>query len=230
MSWEITQPPPEHEALPSAGLLPGTGVEAVSRGATLGSPTSVEGAVPQLTLTTTVDAGELMLFRSDLQSTLEGVVVCAAGRALSAIPQMNVTVAERIGGPAIVPAASSLVQLLVLCDDGIRVGTVDAGVAHTLTEVRDAVATLVDELRGGRVSQPPGTAALSLSTFALSGAAPPRGVASPMSCALAVGRLVGGMTMQVGLSVDARVVDADQASRLLATIVRLLEHPYRRLR
>ena len=36
--------------------------------------------------------------------------------------------------------------------------------------------------------------------------------------------------MQVGLSVDARVIDADQASRLLRTVVRLLEHPYRRLR
>jgi len=35
--------------------------------------------------------------------------------------------------------------------------------------------------------------------------------------------------MQVELSVDARVVDAAQASRLFATIVRLLERPYRRL-
>ena len=230
MTWEIAHPSPEHETHPPAGWPPGAALEGLS-GAVIEPPTAPEARVPQLTLTASVDAGELLLFRSDLRSTLEGVVVCAVGRALSAQPEANVMVVERESGPAIVPAASSSVELLVLCDDGLRSGTVDAGEGRSLTDVRDAVASLVEELRSGRAPQRAGKAALSLGTFALSGAAPSNVVVPPTSSALAVGRLCGdAKSMRVGLSVDARVLDADQASRLFATIVRLLEHPYRRLR
>ena len=97
--------------------------------------------------------------------------------------------------------------------------------------VRDAVAALVEELRGGRPPQPAEPAALSVSTFALSGAAPSARVTQPTSSGSPSDRLTGeAEIMQVELSVDARVIDADQASRLLATVVRMLEHPYRRLR
>jgi pyruvate/2-oxoglutarate dehydrogenase complex dihydrolipoamide acyltransferase (E2) component len=231
VSWEIAHPSPEQETPLHTGRQTRAALESAPRGAALGPPVAPVAPVPQLTLTTAVEAGELLLFRSDLRSTLEAVVVCAAGRALSAHPDVNVTVVERVGRPALVPATSSWVQLLVLCDDGLRAGAVDAGEARPLTDVRDAVAALVEELRGGRPPQPAEPAALSLRTFALSGAAPSAAVAPPTSSALAVGRLTGEVgIMQVGLSVDARVVDADQASRLLATVVRMLEHPYRRLR
>jgi pyruvate/2-oxoglutarate dehydrogenase complex dihydrolipoamide acyltransferase (E2) component len=191
-------------------------------------PTAV---VPQLTLTTAVDASELLLFRRDLRSSLEAVVVCAIGRALSAHPEVNVTVAERVDGPALVPAASPSVRLLVLCDGGIRAGAVDAGETRPLKEVRDAVTALVEDLRSGRPTGPAQPSALSLTTFVLSGATTPSAVAPPTSCALAVGRLAGETgILPVGLSVDARVIDAGQASGFLSTVVRLLEHPYRRLR
>jgi pyruvate/2-oxoglutarate dehydrogenase complex dihydrolipoamide acyltransferase (E2) component len=231
VSWEIAHPSPEQETSLHAGWETGAALESAPRGAALRPPVAPVDPVPQLTLTTAVEAGELLLFRSDLRSTLEAVVVCAAGRALSAHPDVNVTVVERVGRPALVPATSSCVQLLVLCDDGLRAGVVDAGEARPLTDVRDAVAALVEELRGGRPPQPAEPAALSVRTFALSGAAPSAAVTPPTSSALAVGRLTGEVgLMQVGLSVDARVIDADQASRLLATVVRMLEHPYRRLR
>jgi hypothetical protein len=138
---------------------------------------------------------------------------------------------ERSGGVSVVPSAARLVQLLVLCDDGLRTGTVDAGESLALTDVRDAVASLVGALRCGREPEPAEQAALSLSAYALSGAAPSRPVVPPTSSALAVGRLTGQPPrLEVALSVDARAVDADLASRLFGTVVRLLEHPYRRLR
>lgn len=231
MSWEIARSQPEHGVPAALGSLPGGALEGLPGRASVGPLVAGETTVPQLNLTTMVDAGELLLFRSDLRSTLEGVVVCAAGRALATHPEVNVTVAERAGGPLVVPAASALVQLLVLCDDGLRTGTIDAGEARPLAEVRDAVADLVEDLRAGRAPGCSEPATLSVSTFALSGAAPSRAAVPPMSAALAVGKVTRvARTMQVGLSVDARVVDADQAARLLATIVRLLEHPYRRLR
>jgi pyruvate/2-oxoglutarate dehydrogenase complex dihydrolipoamide acyltransferase (E2) component len=230
VSWEIAHPSPEQETPPHPGRETGAAFESAPRAAALGPTVAPVAPVPQLTLTTAVEAGELLLFRADLRSTLEAVVVCAAGRALSAHPEVNVTVVERVGRPDLVPATSSWVQLLVLCDDGLRAGTVDAGEARPLTDVRDAVAALVEELRGGRPPQPAEPAALSVSTFALSGAAPSART-QPASSGLAVGRLTGeAEIMQVELSVDARVIDADQASRLLATVVRMLEHPYRRLR
>ncbi len=171
---------------------------------------------------------ENLRFSWPLYQRLAGVV---PGRALAANPDVNVTVAESLGGPAIVPSGSASVELLVLCDDGLRAGTVDTGEARSLIDIRDAVARLVEELRAGQSRREPAAAALSVSTFALSGAAPCGTVVPPSSSALAVGRLTGdGTTMQVGLSVDARMVEAEQASRLLGTIVRLLEHPYRRLR
>jgi pyruvate/2-oxoglutarate dehydrogenase complex dihydrolipoamide acyltransferase (E2) component len=231
VNWELAHPSPEQEP----ALFPGYVTDAVLQtnhpGAAVGRPLTTEAAVPQLTFTRTVDAGELHLFRSDLRSALEGVVVCAAGRALSANPDVNVTVAESLGGPVIVPTGSASVQLLVLCDDGLRAGTVDTGEARSLMDIRDAVARLVERLRAEQPRREPAAAALSVSTYALSGAAPSGTVVPPLSSALTVGRLTGsGTTMQVGLSVDARLVEAEQASRLLGTIVRLLEHPYRRLR
>jgi pyruvate/2-oxoglutarate dehydrogenase complex dihydrolipoamide acyltransferase (E2) component len=228
VTWGIAYPSPEHEMPLPAAWVPGAALEPSS--ATALSRIAPETSVPQLTLTTAIDAAELLLFRSDLRSTLEGVAVCAAGRALSAHPDVNFTLVERPGGPAIVPVASSSVELVVLCDDGLRSATVDAGDTRSLSDVRDAVAAAVDELRCGRMSTQERRAALSLRTFALSGAAGPSTVEPPASSALVLGRLCGETkTMQVELSVDARVVDAAQASRLFATIVRLLEHPYRRL-
>jgi len=231
VSWEIAHPSPEHEALRHRGPLPGVALEVTSIGAALDSSVATEATPPQLTLTTAVDVGELLLFRSDLRSSLEAVVVCAAGRALANHPEVNVTVAERVGGPIVAPAASSSVRLLVLTDVGLRTGTVDAGEARSLMGVRDDVAALVEELRSGREPIRSEPSAMSLSTYALSGAASSTTVLPPSSLALSAGRLAGESgTMQVGLSVDARVIDADQASRLLRTVVRLLEHPYRRLR
>ena len=230
MSWEIAHPSPEHEAPHHTGQLPGVALEVTSLGAALDSSVATEATPPQLTLTTAVDVGELLLFRSDLRSSLEAVVVCAAGRALANHPEVNVTVAERVGGPIVVPASSS-VRLLVLTDVGLRTGTVDAGEVRSLMGVRDDVAALVEELRSGREPIRSEPSAMSLSTYALSGAASSTTGLPPTSLALAAGRLAGESgTMQVGLSVDARVIDSDQASRLLRTVVRLLEHPYRRLR
>lgn len=229
MTWDTTHPSPEHE-LPLVAGWPPAAPEAPSPSASR-PDVGPQATVPQLTLTAAIDAGELLLFRSDLRSSLEAVLVCAAGRALSAHPEANFTVAERPGGAAVVPSAAPLVQLLVLCDDGLRTGTVDAGEALALTDVRDAVASLVGALRCGRVPEPAEPAALSLSTYALSGAAPSRTVVPPTSSTLAVGRLAGQpLSLEVALSVDARVVDAALASRLFGTLVRLLEHPYRRLR
>ena len=230
MSREIAHPSPEHEAPRHTGQLPGVDLEVTSLGAALDASVATEATPPQLTLTTAVDVGELLLFRSDLRSSLEAVVVCAAGRALANHPEVNVTVAEQVGGPIVAPASSS-VRLLVLTDVGLRTGTVDAGEARSLMGVRDDVAALVEELRSGREPIRSEPSAMSLSTYALSGAASSTTVLPPSSLALAAGRLAGESgTMQVGLSVDARVIDADQASRLLRTVVRLLEHPYRRLR
>ena len=230
MTWGLAHPSPEHEPVLFSGEPTETALERMHRTAAVGHPVGTGAAVPQLSFTTTVDARELLLFRSDLRSTLEGVVVCAAGRALSTNPDLNVTVAESPGGAAIVPATSASVQLLVLCDDGLRAGTVDAGERCSLLDVRDTVAILVDGLRAGRLPRESEDAALSVSTFALSGPVQSHTIAPPVSAALAVGRLArDGTTMRVQLSVDARVIEADQASRLLRTLVRLLEHPYRRL-
>ena len=170
MSWEIAHPSPEHEAPRHTGQLPGVALEVTSLGAALDSSVATEATPPQLTLTTAVDVGELLLFRSDLRSSLEAVVVCAAGRALANHPEVNVTVAERVGGPIVAPASSS-VRLLVLTDVGLRTGTVDAGEARSLMGVRDDVAALVEELRSGREPIRSEPSAMSLSTYALSGAA-----------------------------------------------------------
>lgn len=231
MSWELVHPSPEHEMSLQTGQWEEAVLGPQRHGRALRHPELPPMAVPQLTLTTDVDVGELVLFRRDLRSTLDAVVVCAVGRALGAHPYVNVTVTERTGGPTVVPAAWSAVRLLVLCDDGLRGGVVDADGSRPLTEIRDAVTELVHEIRTGRTVTSSPQAAVSLTTFALSGGAASGAVASPASAALTVGRLAEeARAMRIGLSVDARVVDAEQASGFLSTLVRLLEHPYRRLR
>ena len=153
VSWEIAHPSPEQETPPHPGRETGAAFESAPRAAALGPTVAPVAPVPQLTLTTAVEAGELLLFRADFRSTLEAVVVCAAGRALSAHPEVNVTVVERVGRPALVPATSSWVQLLVLCDDRLRGKPTRRGTP--VHRRGDAAAAAGRELRGGvRRSRP----------------------------------------------------------------------------
>ena len=74
MTWGLAHPSPEHEPVLFSSEPPDTALERMHRTAAVGHPVGTGAAVPQLSFTTTVDARELLLFRSDLRSTLEGVV------------------------------------------------------------------------------------------------------------------------------------------------------------
>lgn len=231
MSWEVVFPPPARpDAVPALSPAGAVAPTMAPVGAMRPVSVAVEHVVPQLTLTALVDAAELLLFRSDLGCPLAGVVVAAAGRALARHLDLNVTVTERGGAPAVVPLAGTSVRLALLGDDGLHAPAVVGAGTASLTDVRDEVARIVEDARLGRPPAPAGPAALRVNAFALAGVSSAPGITLPESCALAVGPLDGAVpVLPVALTVDARVIDADQASRFLATLVRLLEHPYRRL-
>jgi len=171
-------------------------------------------------LEASIAASELLLFCRDLRGTVTDVVVAAAGRALAAHPEV---------GCAAASAAGAGVGVAVDTDSGVLVPVVRNATDAPLPQVRAEVSRLVDAARSGRLSSADvGGAAVTVydpvqgaSTAALDASA---------SCILTVGRpAYDSLDLTLALSVDGSEVGGAEAGRFFATLVRLLQHPYRRL-
>lgn len=167
----------------------------------------VESVAPQLVLERSAAADELGRFVRDAGVSLTHVLVAACGRAIAAEPAASVGLAfatER--GP---------------------VAPVVRGADRPLPEVFAEVDRLIAAARDGRlVADDFGDRAITVSLNgsgrAGSAAGPPDGFL------LDVREAVGGAP-ELSLAVDCRPLDSARAELLLANLVRLLEHPYRRL-
>lgn len=187
-------------------------------------------SVPQFVLEADVEAFEFVRFRRDLRASATHVVVAAVGRALAAHPEVNVNFEERDGVPGVARLPGSAVGVAVAVDDGLLVPVArDAG-TRLLPELCREIDRVVSAARGGRLLPADiGGAAVTVSNLGMFGVRRFTAVVNPPeSCILAIGALVSDRpAFSVSLSVDHRALDGVQGARFLATLVRLLEHPYR---
>lgn len=161
-------------------------------------------------LQASIAASELLLFCRDLRGTVTDVVVAAAGRALAAHPGLGCT------------AEGNGIGVAVDADGDVLVPVVRNATDAPLPQVRAEVSRLVDAARAGRLS--PADVGGAAVTICDAGAEPSTG------CVLAIGRpTFGSPDLTLVLSVDEGGGAGDEAGRLFATLVRLLQHPYRRL-
>lgn len=164
-------------------------------------------------LQASIAASELLLFCRDLRGTVTDVVVAAAGRALAAHPGLGCT------------AEGNGIGVAVDADGDVLVPVVRNATDAPLPQVRAEVSRLVDAARAGRLSPADvGGAAVTICDAGVARAEPSTG------CVLAIGRpTLGSPDLTLVLSVDERPGAGEEAGRLFATLVRLLQHPYRRL-
>lgn len=166
-----------------------------------------------------IAASELLLFCRDLRGTVTDAVVAATGRALAAHPEV---------GCALRTAATG-VGVAVATDGGVLVPVVRNATDAPLPQVRAEVTRLVDAARAGRLSSADvGGAAVTVYDFV-----PGAGTAvvdAPTGCILTVARPeYDSFDLTLALTVDGSEVGGEEAGRFFATLVRLLQHPYRLL-
>jgi 2-oxoacid dehydrogenases acyltransferase (catalytic domain) len=167
----------------------------------------------------TVDASELALFSRDLGGTLTDVLVAAAGRALAA------QAGTRAGG------SRAGVGVAVSTVGGQVIPVVRNAATAPLPEVRSEVERLVGAARSGQlVADDLGNAALIVDHVELGSGDLLRAGTSSDCRVLAVGTLSDNDTAPtLTLLVAAQAAEGEAADRLLASLVALLERPYRRL-
>lgn len=170
-------------------------------------------------LEVSIAASELLLFCRDLRGTVMDVVVAAAGRALAAHPELGCAA----------PAAGAGVGVAVDTDGGVRVPVVRNATDAPLPQVRAEVSRLVDAARAGRLL-PADVGGAAVTVYDPVPGASTAVVDASASCILTVGRpAYDSFDLTLALSVDGSEVDGAEAGRFFATLVRLLQHPYRRL-
>ncbi len=173
----------------------------------------------QSELRATIGASELLLFCRDLRGTVTDVLVAATGRALALHPGL---------GRASLEAATGI-GVTVDTGDGVLVPVVRNAAEAPLPLVRAEVERVVDAARTGRLSPDDLGAAAVTVHEPLPGA----GVTSPgalQGCVLTVCRPdCDSPELTLALSVGGTGFGGEEARPFFATLVRLLEHPYRRL-
>jgi pyruvate dehydrogenase E2 component (dihydrolipoamide acetyltransferase) len=186
--------------------------------------------VPQFVLEATLDASEFAAFRRDLGASATPVIVAGVGRALAAHPEVNVNYEKRDGVPGVLRLPGASVGVAVAVDEGLLVPVVRDADTRSLPDLCVEVDRLVDAAQQGRLSPADvGSAAMTVSNLGMFGIRRFTAVINPPeSCILAVGALGGEPPgFSLSLSVDHRALDGVQGARFLATLVRLLERPYR---
>jgi pyruvate dehydrogenase E2 component (dihydrolipoamide acetyltransferase) len=172
-----------------------------------------------LGLRASIPASELLLFCRDLRGTVTDALVAATGRALSAHPEV---------GCVLRPAGTG-VGIAVDTDGGVLVPVVRNATDGPLPQVRAEVTRLVAAARTGRLSPADvGGAAVTVYECALDeGTA---GAGAHTGCILVVDRLeCDSLDLTLSLTSDDSEVGSEEAGRFFATLVRLLQHPYRLL-
>ena len=173
--------------------------------------TSVHGDALAV-FSTPVDAAECLCFARDLDASLTHVLVAAAGRAVAA--------ADALAGAA----GSAEVGVARLEDGALELVAVPAATrGATLPAVRDGVDAALRD--GARTTTRLTVAVVPEGLPVASGALMP-----DACCVLGSGPCEGDpLTLLLRLHVDRAAVDPIAAEELLARLVRLLAHPYRRL-
>lgn len=173
----------------------------------------------QSELRATIGASELLLFCRDLRGTVTDVLVAATGRALALHPGL--------GSAALAPATG--IGVTVDTGDGVLVPVVRNATAAPLPLVRAEVERVVDAARAGRLSPDDlgGSAVTVYDPLPGAGVTPPHAL---QGCVLTVGRPdCEAPELTLALSVGGSGADGAGAGPFFATLVRLLQHPYRRL-
>lgn len=170
-------------------------------------------------LEASITASELLLFCRDLRGTVTDAVVAATGRALAAHPAV---------GCALRPAETG-VGVAVATDGGVLVPVVRNATDAPLPQVRAEVTRLVDAARAGRLS-PADVGGAAVTVYDSVSNAGTAVVAAPTGCILTVeGPASDSLDLTLALTVDGSEVGGEEAGRFFATLVRLLQYPYRRL-
>jgi hypothetical protein len=162
---------------------------------------------------------ELLLFCRDLHGTIVDVVVAATGRALLAQPEVGRGVRRAVTG----------VGVAVDTDSGLFVPVVTNATDGPLTQVRDEVTRLVAAARTGSLSPADvGGAAVTVCEFTRD--AGTVAAEARTGCVLAVDGLgVDSLELKLFFIGDDPDVGHEHARRFFATLVQLLQHPYRLL-
>ncbi len=183
---------------------------------------TTESQVPlsvQPELRATIGASELLLFCRDLRGTVTDVLVAAVGRALALHPGLG----------RATPEAATGIGVTVDTGDGVLVPVVRNATEAPLPLVRAEVERVVDAARAGRVSPDDLGGSVVTVHDPLPGARVTLPAALP-GCVLLVGRPdCDSPELTLELSVGETGVDGEEAGPFFATLVRLLQHPYRRL-
>lgn len=186
-------------------------------------------ALSQLVLERSAACLELVRFASDAGVPLTHAIVAACGRTLVAHPEANVLFEERDGVPGWVYRGRVDVGLAVATDAGLVIATV-RGADRPLPAVFACVDRLLDAAREGRLGEGDvGGGAITVLHPGVLGVGVLTEVARPPeSCLLVVRGPEGDPTeLSLTFAVHRRPLDGSAAERLLATLARLLEHPYR---
>jgi len=193
-----------------------------------------------VTLTTEVDAGELVALRETLRAEIEGVsyndlFILIVARALRAFPFMN----ARLQGEAIEQLTEVHVGLTVEAERGLVVPVIRHADRKSLRQIAQERRELVEQARVGQATPDD----LTGSTFTLTNlgmygvdAFTPL-INLPETAVLGVGRIaerpvvrqgqmVARPTLWLSLTFDHRLVDGAPAARFLQHIGRLVEQPY----
>jgi pyruvate/2-oxoglutarate dehydrogenase complex dihydrolipoamide acyltransferase (E2) component len=170
-------------------------------------------------LKASVATSQLLLFCRDLRGTVTDAVVVATGRALVAHPEV---------GRALRPAGTG-VGVAVDADGGVLVPVVRNATDGRLPQVRAEVKRLVDAARAGRLS-PADVGGAAVTVYDSVPVAGTVAVEARTGCILAVDRReYDSPDLTLAFTVDGSEVDGEEAGRFFATLVRLLQHPYRLL-
>ena len=197
-----------------------------------------------VTLTTEIDAGELLRLRESLKSEADGptapgynvLIMKAAARALMDHPLLNAS----IEGSEIVYWPSMNIGLAVDTPRGLVVPVLRDVAAKTVGQLAAELAGLIEKaVKGEATAEDLGGGTFTVTNLGVQGIDAFTPIINPPQCAvLGVGRLcqkivaVDGQpavrTMMVlSLTFDHRLVDGAPAARFLQRVGQLLEKPYR---
>lgn len=167
-------------------------------------------------LRASVPSTELHLFCRDLRGTLTDALVAATGRALSAHPEVAC---------GLRPAGTG-VGVAVETAGGVVVPVVRNATDGPLPEVRAEVTRLVAAARTGRLRPSDvGGAAVTVCDCA-----PEVAIATRDGCLLVLDQVQrDSVDITLVLGAYGSEADGEEAGRFFATLVRLLQHPYRLL-
>jgi pyruvate dehydrogenase E2 component (dihydrolipoyllysine-residue acetyltransferase) len=196
-----------------------------------------EQPIPVFHLTTKVDAEELMRLRTELDVTVNDLVVKACAVLLAAMPELNVSWA----GDRLLAHRRVHVGIAVAVDGGLVVPVLRDADHKTLTQVAREARELIARARAGELA----AGELTGGTFTVSNLGmfgidqftavinPPEAASLAVGAALdepvvtGDGAVVVRRRMRLTLSIDHRALDGATGARFLAQLREALEHPLR---